>query len=335
MLQPNRYFLFVTYALALLLSGAPVNAQAAADAQRDYDLGLAAYNRGNYQRAVEYFQSSLAKDPKAKGNCIRRLYLGHSYAGLKELGKAIRVYHEIEGNCWGSPEAKLATQCIEKLSNPDVARAVVASTSQATTSSLMSRVKIIAPRHSRVSINPDFISKMKSTIGDFRGDLYQALDKGGCTITIAQTILDKWPDSQDFSKSAGEHMKLSQDYGQTQGRDIYVWERPISAEKVVGEPFPTWCIQSFLRTQMARVACHLQGIDEDKEYLALYKKDVDKLTNEDKQKSATQYIAYLSKQGPSQLAGYIVENYLTSEVDQELSKAFPQSYAWIKKRLKL
>ncbi len=335
MLRTNRFFLFLTYALVLLLSGAPADAQAAADAQRDYSLGLAAYKKGNYQQAVEYFQSSLAKDSKSPTQCIRRLYLGHSYAGLKELGKAIRVYHEIEGNCWGSPEAKLATECIEKLTNPDTARAVAASTRQATASTLMSRVKVIAPRYSKLPINPDFIAKMKATVRDFRGDLYQTLDKGGCTITIAQTILDKWPDSQNFSNRGSEHMKLSQDYGQTQGRDIYVWERPISADKVAGDPFPIWCIQSFLKMQLARVACHLEGIDEDKEYLTLYKQDVEKLTSEDKQKAATQYIVSLNKEGPGQLAGYIVENYLTSEVDQELSKTFPQSYAWIKKRLKL
>lgn len=313
----------------------PAHAQAPAADQRDYSLGLAAYQKGNYQKAIEYFKASLANDSNSPTRCIRRLYLGHSYAAIKELGKAIRTYREIESICWGSPEAKLATECIEKLSNPETARAIASTTTRPQpVRSMLSRIKVLPAHSSKVPISPDFISMVKSTVTGFRSDLYQVLDKGGCTITVAQCISDKWPDTKDYSKQNNEHLKLSSDYGQTQARDIFIWERPIFPDKTLGDPFPTWCCQSFLRTQLGRVACHIQGLDTDKEYLAEYKKDVDKLTTEDKQRDV-KFITSLNQDGSAQLAGYIVENYLTAEIDPEMSKFFPHSYAWIKRRLKL
>lgn len=306
-------------------------AQNAVEAQRDYNYGLAAYQKANYAQAVEYFKSAIKKDPACSSHCLRKLYLAHSYAGMKELGMAIKVYHEIEDNCFGSAEARLATECIEKLKQPITARTIV-SNQKSSGDSLINRIKVLEVRHSDVAIDPAFIGLVKSTVSHFRSDMYQMLDKGGCTVTIAQNIIDKWPNARNLSRPGYERLKLSQDYGLTQGVDIYIWERPIFPGHILGEPFDRENIRFYLQMQLGRVACHTQGIDEDKDYLTEYNKDMGKLTKEDKLIRDVKYIT--EADGPGQMAGFIIANYLTY-IDEDMKKLFPNSYAWIKKRMKL
>ncbi len=311
---------------------APARAQAGGD--QDYALGVAEYKKGNYARAVAYFKTAVAT-ASVSNHCIRKLYLGHSYVGLKELGMAVKTYRDIEASCHGSPEAKLATKCIEDLMDPAKARAVNASQPASSRTALAQRIEVLDVYEHLPQINPSFIHMVKKTVADLRHDFYEVLDRGGCNVTVAQNIIYKWPNAYNISTPGAEHLRLSQDYGLTQGLDIYVWERPIYVGNILGKPFPIDYSQAYLRIQLYRVACHVHGIDENKEYLEEYKKDVEKLKTEGKLDWLARFFIDQKVAGPAQLAGCIVENYLHKDVSPVLEEMFPKSYAWIKKRLKL
>lgn len=321
--------------LCALSNKQPASAESASiEAQRDFNSGVAAFQRTNYRQAVEYFKSALTKDPACSSNCLRRLYLGHSYAGLKELGMAIKTYHEIESNCFGSPEAKLATQCIEKLSNPATAREL-SEKSPSKGPSLINRIKVLPVLADLPAINPSFIAMVKTTVSRIRPDFYQMLDKSGCTVTIAQNIVYKWVNAYNVSKPGFEYIKLSQDFAFSQGLDVYVWERPIYIGRVLGEPFPIDLCEFYLKVQLYRVACHTMNLEDDKDYLLEYKKDLDKLTKEQQNTALARFFIDQKADGPSQMLGCAVEHFVEKDLDLEVEKMFPNSFAWIKKRLKL
>lgn len=218
---------------------------------------------------------------------------------------------------------------------PSVARAINANLPPPSGKSLAQDIRILDVQPDLPAIDPTFISMVKSTVSGVKPEYYEILDKGGCNVTVAQNIVDKWPNAYNISTPGQEHVRLSQDYGFTQGLDIYVWERPIYVGNVLGKPFPIENSKWYLRIQLYRVVCHILGIDKDKEYLSQYQKDVAALTKEQKENWLCSFFLEQKVAGPAQLAGCIVESYESKEINPIFQDMFPNSHEWLKKRLKL
>ncbi len=306
------------------------------EAQLEYAAGVMDFQKANYRSAAAHFKASIEKAPNVPSHALRRLYLAHCYAGLKDNAKAIELYQECINNAFGSPEAKFAQECIDKLkpkSGPSTTPAKSLSTG------LMQRITVLNPKFNHPPVSSEFVGMIKSTISTLPGDLYRIIDQGGCTITIGSNITDKWPDAYNESAPGKEYMKLSQDYGRTYGMDIYMWERPLlSGEKrELGKPHDIDMSRHTFIVQLGHVVCEVAHVNEDKDFLIEYKKDVAEIPADVKQSNRSVYF-FLSqeKMGPGELAAEALENYISKDFRDDLkNQYFKRSYEWIRNKFRL
>ncbi len=202
----------------------------------------------------------------------------------------------------------------------------------------MQRITVLDPKFNHSRVSSEFIGMIKSTVSSLPGDLYKIIDQGGCTITVASNITDKWPDAYNESAPGKEYMKLSQDFGRTYGVDIYMYERPmlIGEKRELGKPHDIEQSRKTFVTQLGHVVCECAHINDDKDFLAEYQKDVEEIPADAKKNNRSVYF-YLSqeKMGPGELAANALQNYIQHDMDDEITGYFKRSYEWIRKRFKL
>lgn len=303
------------------------------EAQLEYAAGVMDYQKGLYRSAAKHFQASVDKDPQAKSHCLRRLYLAHSYAGLRELDKAIPLYQDLINNCFGSPEAKLAKECMERLQP---------SAKVNLGKGILNRITILAPieskgvaKHSPVS--PQYISLIKSTLQRFPPVIYKSLDESNCTITIGPNIIDKWPDAGE-KLAPGKTTKLSEDVGRTYGMDVYFWERPLingpGNKKMLGPAFEANEVKEWVYTLMGHVVCEIEGVNEDPLLIDAYKKDCEGIPEFMKDDPSVVFYTSQTKMGPGEVAAGALEELLMRRKGMVL-EVFPRSSEWVRKKFKL
>ncbi len=307
----------------------PLNPQ---QAQAEYEAGLADYQKGRYRSASVHFRASIDKDPQAKNHCMRRLYLAHCFAALKELDKAIPAYQDIVNSCYGGKEYDFAKKCMEQL-QPKAKVSLG--------KGILDRITVLSPIESahiakHPPVRPEYISMVKACLQRLPPKIYKEIDQSECTITIAPNIVDKWPDSAD-ELTPGKTTKLSQDEARTYGLQVYFWERPLesssSGKKVLGAPFPADQAKVAIYTQFGKVACELEGIFEDPVYKLEYDKDVEGIP--ETMKTDPWMMFYLQKKmGAGQVAASVMENLLQGRPTR-IQEYFPRCTEWIKKKFKL
>lgn len=304
-----------------------------AEAQLEYSAGLMDYKKGSFRTAAAHFKASIDKDPQAQSHCLRRLYLAHSYAALKELDKAIPLYQDLINNCFGSPEAKFAKECMEKLqpkSQVSLGKGI------------MNRITILAPiesksigKHQAVSSN--FITMVKSTLQSLPAEIYRILDNSNCTITLGPNIVDKWPDCGN-ELAPGKTTKLSEDPARTYGMDIYLWERPLEDgphnQKVLGQAFSNALSKFSFYTQIGHVVCEIEGVNEDPMLIQAYKQDVDGIPEFERDDDWVVFYTSQKKMGPGEVAAAALENFLQRR-KTKIQDTFPRTSEWVKKKFRL
>lgn len=299
------------------------------EAQLEYAAGIMDYQKGRYRSAATHFKAAVEKAPDVPSHALRRLYLAHCYAALKEVDKAIPLYQEVISNGFGSAEAKYAQVCIDKLKPKEK------SEKGQSYRGLINRITVLEPLAGHPPVSTEFIGMIKTTVANLPPDIYKVIDKGNCSITLAPNIVDKWPDSGNESAPGKEEVKLSQDLGRTYGTDIYMWERPLllGGKNELGSQFPLFLSKIFFYGQIAHAVCECSHVNEDKEFMAEFKKDVEAMSPEDKEEENF-YISQ-EKVGPSEVAAEAVANYLSRNMNERVFEHFPKCYKWVKQRFKL
>lgn len=304
-----------------------------AEAQLEYAAGIMDYQKGKYRSAAAHFKASVEKAPDVPAHALRRLYLAHCFAALKELDKAIPLYQEVINNGFGSAEAKFAQECIDKLKPKSSDKSSLGQAG--TLKGLIHRITVLEPKAGHPPVSSEYIGMIKTTVANLPPDIYKIIDKGGCTITLAPNIVDKWPDAGNESAPGKEHIKLSQDLGRTYGADIFMWERPLllGGKNQLGPQFPLVASRTFFFGQIAHAVCECTHVNEDKAFMEEFKKDVDAL-DPDEKKEEHFYISQ-EKVGPSEVAAEAVANYLDRDMNDRVQSHFPKCYKWIKERFRL
>ncbi len=303
------------------------------EAQLEYSAGVMDYQKRFYRSAAQHFKASVDKDPQAKSHCLRRLYLAHSYAALRELDKAIPLYQDLINNCFGSPEAKLAKECMERLQP---------SAKINLGKGLMNRITILAPIESRgiakhPPVSGQFVALIKSTVQRFPPAIYSALDQSNCTITIGPNIVDKWPDCGD-ELAPGKKTKLSEDVGRTYGMDVYFWERPLvdgpGGKKMLGPAFDSALVREWVYTLMGHVVCEIDGVNEDPLLIDAYKKDCEGIPEFERDDPSVVFYTTQKQMGPGEVAAGVLEELLSQKKGRTM-ELFPRSTVWVRKKFKL
>lgn len=305
-----------------------------AQAQAEFTAGLTDYKKGSFRSAATHFKASVEKDSQGKSHCLRRLYLAHCYAALKELDKAIPAYQDIVNCCFGQREYDFAKDCMAKLQPK--ARVTLGK-------GILDRITVLAPIESahvakHQPVSPSFIAMVKSGLQSLPPKIFKAIDQSACTITIAPNIIDRWPDSAD-EPTPGKTTKLSEDEARTYGLEVYLWERPLesapagSGKRVLGSPFPMEQAKVAFYTQMGKVACELEGIFEDPIYKLEYDKDVEAIP--ESMKTDPWMMFYLQKKmGAGQVSASVLENFLQGRPTR-IQEYFPKCTEWLKKKFKM
>lgn len=328
--------LYLCGALISLLGNVLISQSAIADpaqAQLEYSAGLMDYKQGKFRSAATHFKASIDKDPQAQSHCLRRLYLAHCYAALKELDKAIPAYQDICNNCFGAPEAKFAKECMEKLQPK---------TQVSLGKGILNRITILSPIQSKsVAAHPPvsgtYIAMIKSTIQKLPPLIYKTIDESNATITIGPNIVDKWPDSGD-ELAPGKTTKLSEDHARTYGMDIYMWERPLEdgpgGKKVLGPAFSMDESRFSFYTQIGHVVCEITGANEDPLLIDAYNKDCESIPEFMRKNDWVVFYTSQKKMGPGEVAAAVIENILQRR-STPIQEYFPRSSAWVKKKFKI
>lgn len=337
--QDRKLTVVVGMIVALLLSIDVFILQPAyanpAEAQLEYSAGLMDYKKGSFRSAATHFKASIEKDPQAQSHCLRRLYLAHCYAALKELDKAIPAYQDICNNCFGSPEAKFAKDCMEKLQPKSQVKLG---------KGILNRITILAPiesahiaRHPAVSST--YIAMVKNTLERLPPTIFKLIDDSNCTITIGPNIVDKWPDSGD-ELAPGKTTKLSEDHARTYGMEVYLWERPLEdapeggGKRQFGPAFTMDEARFSFFTQIGHVVCEIVGANEDPILIDAYNKDCESIPEFMRKNEWVVFYTSQKKMGPGEVAAAVLENILQGR-STPIQEYFSRSTAWVKRKFKV
>ncbi len=204
---------------------------ASAAADPDFSAGIADYSKGNYKSAAEHFHSSITG---GNNSAAAWLYLGHAYMGKGDRARATQVYQTLSQRFPGTAEARLATQCLQKM--PPVAAPAATSLTSATAAvkpattstkktALVDRITLYPPKFGHPVISPITAATVKGVVLGLPTNIVKILDDGGATITIAPNIIDKWPGSGDGLKPNAPESTMGEEPGRTYGHDVHIYER--------------------------------------------------------------------------------------------------------------
>lgn len=301
--------------LAVLLS-LTVQNSAQADRDEDYELGVEAYNRGNFPIANKYFLDAVKE---GNSNAIVMLYLAHSYAAQGQYKLALPIYRNIRDNFKGTAEAAQAGDCVVRLENP---AAYAAGRSDKSSTTFYNRIKVIFPKGNQAAVSKETITTVQKAITSMPRAIYQILDSGQVKVSIAFSAKDQFP-ANNISGAA----ILS-------GKTICVFEKSMVGKSI--KAFSQTDIREAFLMQAGQAVseCH-GGLSRDPDFHNAYKTDSQVLP--DGLESTLPFLTPPANNAEREVCTIIIAGLSggNSKVIESVTKNFPKTRAWIINKLRL
>lgn len=310
--------------------------QTAAQAQsiNSYDLGIKAYQDKHYLIAVEMFKQALSENNKS---ALTWLYLAHAYSGAGNSTQAIKTYQGITSSFGGSPEANLASQCLQQLQHPQASSGNSPPQSMpgngmamASKLGLIDRITVYPPRQGHPAVSQASVLAVKTAVSRLPPSILKILDKKGATITIAPNIEDKWPGSGEELKPWEQDVTLGEEGGRTYGHNVHIYERPKErGSSRLKEMRSTVEIVRHLHHELGHaIDDALDNPSSDPRFQAEMQIDLANLSNSERMRVAPY-------QDPGECFSEIAGCLLSRQNGDIAADSFPHARAWVRRKLNL
>ncbi|MBX9939343.1 MAG: hypothetical protein K2Y32_08830 [Candidatus Obscuribacterales bacterium] len=329
---------FATTCAIVNMTTAPAFASAYSSAKEQFD-------RADYKGAAATLRAAMYKG--AENNAPSWLLLAKSYAKLGESGACKQTLSIISKHFPASKEAKEAESLLAsygstaagtsgKASSPASGNSNIGpNTSQA--ANLEDRITIIPARFGHAPVDRRTVGIVRDVVKKLPPNIYKILDRGGAQIFVTPNLIDKFPDAVQAKHPTLGHY-LSEEFGRTYGKDIYICER-ISSEPGATDlqaPLHEETIRATTYTQLSHALdCCLEMLSKDAQYLKLYRQDV----ADSESSSAEDLRLYMSKDenGAKETFSGLVAGMMgaNTHITRFLESNFPRAKAWIKARIEL
>ncbi len=305
----------VTASLAALLLSLTLQGAALADRDEDYELGVEAYNRGNFPIANRYFLDAI-KEGNSKA--IVMLYLAHSYAAQGQYKLALPVYRNIHDNFKGTAEAAQAGDCVVRLENP---AAYAAGRSDKTSTTFYYRIKVIFPKAGHPAVSKPTITTVQKAVTTMPRAIYQILDSGQVKVTVAYTAKNQFPNTVSGAAILS-------------GKTICVFEKLVAGKSV--KPFSPVEIREAFLMQVGQVVSDCSGgLSRDPDFHNAYMIDSRELP--DGIENTLPFLAPPANNAAKEMCAALIAGLSggNSKVTDCATKNFPKTRAWIINKLRL
>lgn len=317
----------------------PATAQSATNSE--FTAAIAEYQRKNYKAAIQHLRTAIPVMERETAACKARLYLGHCYYAIGEKDTAIKSYEQLINLCFGSEEAKLAKQFIDKI-RAELAGGPPASAPSATPGAkpvkaagparagggFMSKISVLPPSlPNHPAVSKDTIAAVNDAVQKLPKSLIKILDDSGATLTIAPNITDKWPNSANEG--------LGYEGGRTYGQTMYVFERRIAHERDNSELTDAWSpndIKNYVYTQVGLAVLDATGLCKDKELIKLHKEECAKMPDNLRQ---GWWVFLQEGNGINETAAECIAIFLAKKTPTEFDRIYSGTKGYIKAKLGL
>ncbi len=303
--------LLTAVSLSLVLQGS-----AQADRDEDYELGVEAYNRGNFAVANRYFLDAIKE---GNSNAIVMLYLAHSYAAQGQYKLALPIYRNIRDNFKGTAEAAQAGDCVVRLENP---AGFAAGRSDKGSTTFYNRIKVIFPKGRHAAVSKETITTVQKAITSMPRAIYQILDSGQVKVTIASSAKDQFPTNAISGAAI-----LS-------GKNICVFEKAIAGKSV--KAFSQIDLrEAFLKQAGQAVSDCYGGLSRDPDFHNAYRTDTRDLP--EAIESTLPFLTPPANDAEKEVCTALIAELCggNNKVTECVSKNFPKTRAWIINKLRL
>ncbi|MDZ4837990.1 MAG: retroviral-like aspartic protease family protein [Candidatus Melainabacteria bacterium] len=201
------------------------------------------------------------------------------------------------------------------------------------TPAFINRINIVPPAAGHPSVNSSTVGALRSVISRLPSNVYALLEESGATVTVAPNISDKWPERRNQSKPGMERITLDQDCGLTEGRDIYIFERPSKdiGGKDLDEPFETAKLHEELISQFAQAINNYLGVSNEKAFVTSYDTESGAILHDDKHRM--DYYLQPGGEGAKVVCSAAITGILGGDHDALVDKHFPKTKLWVKTRM--
>ncbi len=335
-------------------AGATIYATTTAALANAYSAAKEQFDKADYKGAAATLRAAMYKG--AENNASSWLLLARSYAKLGETGACRQTAAVISKYFPGSKEAKeaetLAGSFAQTGAGAGTGTGAAATASQASpvgasnsgggqstkqTAALEDRITTIAPRFGHAPVDRRTTAIVRDVVKKLPTNIYKILDRGGAQIFVTPNLIDKFPDAVQAKHPTLGHY-LSEEFGRTYGKDIYISER-ISSDPGATDlqaPLHEETIRATAYTQLSHALdCCLEMLSKDPQYLKLHRQDVADCENS----SSEDLKLYLSKDenGAKETFSGLVAGMMgaNTHITRLLESNFPRAKAWIKARIEL
>lgn len=336
-------------------AGATIYATTTAALANAYSEAKEQFDKADYKGAAATLRAAMYKG--AENNAPSWLLLARSYAKLGETGACRQTAAIISKYFPGSKEAKEAETLAGSFAQTGAGAGAGTGTGGAATASqtspvsgsntsgqsakqtaaLEDRITIIAPRFGHAPVDRRTAAIVRDVVKKLPTNIYKILDRGGAQIFVTPNLIDKFPDAVQAKHPTLGHY-LSEEFGRTYGKDIYICER-ISSDPGATDlqaPLHEETIRATAYTQLSHALdCCLEMLSKDPQYLKLYRQDVADCENS----SSEDLKLYLSKDenGAKETFSGLVAGMMgaNTHITRLLESNFPRAKAWIKARIEL
>ncbi|MCA0315609.1 MAG: hypothetical protein LCH63_17460 [Candidatus Melainabacteria bacterium] len=353
--KSNLLNLALSCSTVMAATGATIYATTTTALANAYSAAKEQFDKADYKGAAATLRAAMYKG--AENNAPNWLLLARSYAKLGETGACRQTAAIISKYFPGSKEAKEAETLAGSFAQTGAGAGAGTDTGGAATASqtspvsgsntsgqsakqtaaLEDRITTIAPRFGHAPVDRRTATIVRDVVKKLPTNIYKILDRGGAQIFVTPNLIDKFPDAVQAKHPTLGHY-LSEEFGRTYGKDIYICER-ISSDPGATDlqaPLHEETIRATAYTQLSHALdCCLEMLSKDPQYLKLYRQDVADCENS----SSEDLKLYLSKDenGAKETFSGLVAGMMgaNTHITRLLESNFPRAKAWIKARIEL
>jgi len=333
----NQSCILAIMAMILLASPATFaqsEASKEATAKLKYNLGVAAYQKGDYKGATNLFWDSIVAgniDPMVF------LYRAHAFAAAKDRDAAIKAYGETVQLYQGTPQAAMAAQCLARWkatppssiktgnnttasSSPALAGAAPATSGQsvksgqsggkiaATTSASSSGRIVVAPPGPAGGFPEASKQVIENAIARLPAKMRSIIESKGIKFYLIP---------YESPKKAGQGLPVSD------GSNIFIYENetPRQAEDLRG---------NLIRETARAIDYHMGSVDHDKQFKLMYDNDVREMP--ESVIFSMQNMVDGSEAAYKNLMAELVTAFMGAEHQAVIWENFPRTRSYIKQK---
>ena len=323
---------------------------AMAKGEDSYKQAMEAYKAKDYQKTVKLLNKAIGEGFKKPG---AYLYLAAAYHGAGHKEHATNLYKKIIQSYPKTAYSKQATTALQSLDptfvpphesassspNPSdttnaVSKAPSAQKPSAELSGVLSRMSVTPPRFGHKPVSQDSINAVKNAIINLPAHLRQKLDDYGASICIAPNLIDKWPDSVDTLPENSPELNLAEQPGRIYNKEMTLYERSkLRNSTSLSRPRTTKEMAHTVLNQSVQLLDGIMTISKDKEFRKLYNLEKAKIPDGLRVKLAT--FMKNDEWGPRETCAEMGAAMLGGgdEYTRDLYICFPQTKAWLKRKL--